>query len=461
MGSLNSSGGAASGASRVYLHVEPTSRVEGVARVPADKSISHRAAILGALARGETVIENFLPSLDCLATLNCLRLLGADVQGPDAQGTVRVRGRPLEEGGLSEPPDVLDVGNSGTTMRLLCGAVAAHPIFAVLTGDASIRRRPMQRVVDPLTRMGAAIQCRRGGLAPLAVRGGPLAGIHWTLPVASAQVKSAVLLAGLQARGTTTVEEPAPTRDHTERMLAHFGARLQRGPGGVTLEGPQALQGGHVRVPGDPSSAAFVWAAAAALAGSRVWTPDVGLNPTRTAILEVLQEMGARVQVRAAREEGGELRGEVEVAYGEGLRAVEIRGRRTAQLIDELPVLVVLAALARGTTVIADAQELRHKESDRIDELAAELAALGIRVGTRPDGFVVEGPQRPRGGRARSRGDHRLAMALAVAALAAQEASRIDDAGCIATSFPGFAGLLDSLARPGGGRVVERQDDGG
>ncbi|HEY8486778.1 MAG TPA: 3-phosphoshikimate 1-carboxyvinyltransferase [Limnochordales bacterium] len=442
------------------LRVEPAGRVEGVARVPPDKSISHRAAIVAAMARGETVVENFLPSLDCLATLQCLRQMGVEVDGPDAAGTIRVRGRPLQEGGLAEPADVLDTGNSGTTFRLLCGLVAAHPIFVVLTGDRSIRRRPMQRVVDPLRAMGATVACRKGGLAPVAIQGGQLRGVRWRLPVASAQVKSAVLLAGLQAAGRTVVEEPLPTRDHTERMLAYFGATVERGDGWAAVQGGQHLRGQRLRVPGDISSAAFVWAAAAALPGSRVLTPGVGLNPTRRAVLEVLAEMGARVQVEPAREEGPEPWGDVEVAWAGPLRAVHIRGARTAQLIDELPVLVALATLAHGTTVVEDAQELRHKESNRIEELAAELAALGLHVQTRPDGFVVEGPQRPEGGEARSRGDHRLAMALTVVALAARRPSRIHEARCIQTSFPGFAALMHQLARPGGGCVVEEDRDG-
>ena len=445
---------------RISLCVWPATRAEGTARVPPDKSISHRAAILGALAGGETVIDDFLASWDCLGTLECLRRLGVEVKGPDAEGRVRVRGRPLTLGGFQEPEDLLDVGNSGTTLRLLCGAVAAHPLFAVLTGDASIRRRPMQRVVDPLTRMGATIWTRRGGLAPVALRGGPLSGIEWRLSVASAQVKSAVLLAGVQARGLTAVHEPAPTRDHTERMLGHFGVRIRRGAGWVEVEGPQELTACHIRVPGDPSSAAFLWAVAAALEGSRVTTPGVGLNPTRTAILEVLRQMGAGVEVQQTGEAAGEPVGDVTVWGQAGLRAVTIAGELTARLIDELPVLVVLAALARGTTVIADAQELRHKESDRIDELARELGRLGVHVDTRPDGFVVPGPQRPRGGTASSRGDHRLAMALAVAALAAEGESCIEDAACVATSFPGFAAFMDGLVRAGGGRVLERAHDG-
>lgn len=439
------------------LRIRPASGIRGVARVPADKSISHRAAMMGAIATGVTVIDNFLAALDTLATLDCLRAFGVQVEGPDPAGRVVIRGRPRlgREGGFEEPDRVLDAGNSGTTLRLVLGLAAAHPVFWVITGDASLRRRPMRRVIEPIARMGATIWARREALAPLAVRGGPLEGLTWKSPVASAQVKSAVLLAGIQARGRTRVEEPAPSRDHTERLLPFFGAKLFRGPGWVELDGPQVLEGRQVTVPGDPSSAAFLWVAAAMLPGSEVQTPDVGLNPTRIEVLRVLEEMGAEVDVRPRAQAGPEPVGDVTVRGPEALRPFEIGGRRVPLLIDELPILAVAALRAQGTSIIRDASELRVKESDRIDALARGLAALGAEVEALTDGLRVVGPQRIRGGQADSLGDHRLAMALAVAALAGSSPSVVKGSRCIETSFPGFAPTLDSLARAGGGQVEE------
>lgn len=440
------------------LHITPASGIRGVARVPADKSISHRVAMMGAIASGVTVIDNFLTALDTLATLDCLRAFGVQVEGPDAAGRVVIRGRPRlgRQGGFEEPDRVLDAGNSGTTLRLVLGLAAAHPVFWVITGDASLRRRPMRRVIEPIARMGATIWARRDALAPLAVRGGPLKALTWKSPVASAQVKSAVLLAGIQARGRTRVEEPAPSRDHTERLLPYFGARLFSGPGWVELDGPQVLEGRRVSVPGDPSSAAFLWVAAAMLPGSEVRTPDVGLNPTRVEVLRVLEEMGAEVEVRPHEAQAGpEPVGDVTVRGPGVLRPFEVGGRRVPLLIDELPVLAVAALRAQGTSVIRDASELRVKESDRIEALARGLAALGAEVEALPDGLRIVGPQRIRGGQADSLGDHRLAMALAVAALAGSGPSVVKGSRCIETSFPGFAPILDGLARAGGGQVEE------
>ena len=441
------------------LHITPTAGVRGTARVPADKSISHRAAMLGAIASGVTVIENYLVALDTLATLDCLRAFGVAVEGPDPSGRVVLQGRPRigGAGGFEEPDRVLDAGNSGTTLRLLLGLAAAHPVFWVITGDGSLRRRPMGRVIQPITRMGATVWARRAALAPLAVRGGTLKGITWRSPVASAQVKSAVLLAGLQARGTTRVEEPAQSRDHTERMLTFFGAKLYAGPGWVELQGPQELAGRQMTVPGDPSSAAFLWVAAAMHPGSEVHTPGVGLNPTRTEVLRVLEQMGAQVQVHPRPQAGPEPFGDVTVRGPEMLRPFEIGGRRVPLLIDELPILAVAALRAQGTSIIRDAAELRVKESDRIEALCGGLRALGAEVEALPDGLRIPGPQRIRGGQADSFGDHRLAMALAVAALAGSGPSVVKGSRCVETSFPGFASVLDGLARAGGGRVQEEE----
>ncbi|WP_324717832.1 3-phosphoshikimate 1-carboxyvinyltransferase [Carboxydochorda subterranea] len=457
MATVKDQGSAAESGSRL-IQVTPGQGVRGTAFVPPDKSLSHRAAMLGAIAEGTTVVRSFLTALDTLATLDCLRALGVEVAGPK-DGTVIIKGRPGSSGagaGFDEPDHVLDAGNSGTTLRLLAGLAAPHPIFWVATGDASLRRRPMGRVIEPLERMGARIMARRGGLAPLAITGGALSGIVWRTSVASAQVKSAILLAGLQARGLTRVEEPAQSRDHTERMLAFFGAELRRGEGWAELQGPQRLRGRTVTVPGDPSSAAFFWVAAAILPGSEVRTPEVGLNPTRIEVLRVLEEMGAEVDVRPAPERGPEPAGDVTVRGPSELRAVRIEGRRVPLLIDELPVLAVAALHARGTSQIRDAAELRYKESDRIDALAHELRQLGFSVETFPDGLGISGPQRALGGEAWSHGDHRLAMALVVAALAGKRPSVVKGTECIETSFPGFAAAMDRLARPGNARVVEQ-----
>ncbi len=417
------------------LVVAPGRPLRGVLRVPGDKSISHRAAILGAIAHGTTRVSGFLRAEDCLSTVQCLRALGASIE---ERGTdLEIRGAALQE-----PEDILDVGNSGTTIRLLAGVLAGHRFHSVLTGDASVRRRPMDRVVDPLRRMGARISGRQGGrLAPLAIDGGGLSGIAYTTPVASAQVKSAVLLAGLFADGDTAVREPLQSRDHTERMMGAFGAEVIRAGLTTRLHGPVALRGRDVRVPGDLSSAAFLLVAAALVPGSDLAVADVGLNPTRTGVLDVLRMMGAGVEVRDLRDEGGEPVGTVAVRASQ-LHGVTIGGDLIPRAIDELPVLAVAASLADGETVIRDAAELRVKESDRVAALARELGRLGARVEPQPDGLAIVGTHRLRGGRVSSGGDHRIAMALAVAGLCAGGPVTIDDPACIETSFPGFAAAL-------------------
>jgi 3-phosphoshikimate 1-carboxyvinyltransferase len=406
-----------------------------VFRVPGDKSISHRAAILGALARGTTRVSGFLRAEDCLSTLRCLRALGASI---DERGNdLEIRGSALRE-----PEEILDVGNSGTTIRLLAGVLAGQAFHSVLTGDASVRRRPMDRVADPLRRMGARISGRQAGrLAPLAIDGGGLRGIAYATPVASAQVKSAVLLAGLFADGETVVQEPSQSRDHTERMLGAFGAEVVRDGLTTRLRGPQVLRGAEVRVPGDLSSAAFLLVAAALVPGSELQIADVGLNPTRAGVLDILKMMGAAVEIRDLRDEAGEPVGTVWVRAGR-LHGVTIGGALIPRAIDELPVLAVAASLAEGETVIRDAAELRVKESDRVEALARELGRLGATVEAQPDGLAVVGARRLRGGSVRSGGDHRIAMALAVAGLCADGPVTIDDPACIETSFPGFADLL-------------------
>jgi len=417
------------------LTIRPVRVLKGKVAVPGDKSISHRALMLGAIATGETVIENFLEGEDCLATLACFRAMGVEIEGP-AAGRVVVRGRGLD--GLSEPADVLDARNSGTTMRLLLGILAGQPFFSVLTGDESLRRRPMGRVVKPLREMGAKIMGRSGGeLAPLAVSGGELKPLDFCSPIASAQVKSAVLLAGLYTPGETSVTEPALSRDHTERMLRHFGAAVTRNGLTVTVKGGPILKGTFLRVPGDISSAAFLMVAASIVPEAAVTIEGVGLNPTRTGILDVLREMGARLEVEPVGETGGEPYGNITV-YSSSLRGVEIGGALIPRLIDEVPVLTVAAAYAGGKTVIRNAAELKHKESDRLKTMAEGLIRMGALVEELPDGLIIHGGKKLSGAAVESYGDHRVAMAFAVAGLAARGETVVKEADVVRVSFPGF-----------------------
>jgi len=432
----------------------PAAPLSGRLGVPGDKSISHRALMFGALAVGTTEITGLLEGEDVLRTAAAMRALGAEVERL-GEGRWRVAGRGI--GGLVEPADVLDMGNSGTAARLLCGLLAGHPLFAVLTGDASLRRRPMRRVTEPLSATGAQFWSREGGRLPLAVRGAidPLP-LDYRLPVASAQVKSACLLAGLCAPGTTRVEEPEPTRDHTENMLRHFGAtvrvtELSHGRV-IELEGQPELAAAPVRVPGDPSSAAFLLVAALLVPGSRLVVENVGLNPSRTGLLATLREMGARLAVENARTEGGEPVGDL-VAEHSALRGVEVPPERAPSMIDEYPVLAVAAAAAQGETRMRGLKELRVKESDRLAATAALLAENGVRVAIEGDDLVVQGAAGsvPGGGAVATHMDHRIAMSALVMGLAAREAVAVDDAGFIETSFPGFAALVNRAA---GGEAI-------
>jgi 3-phosphoshikimate 1-carboxyvinyltransferase len=407
--------------------------------VPGDKSISHRYALLSALARGTSVIDHFAPGEDCAATLRCLEGLGVIIrrESPDR---VVVTGRGLR--GLSPPPGPLDAANSGSTMRMLAGVVAAHPFTSTLTGDASLRRRPMSRVAAPLSLMGARVDTTNG-TAPLVVHGARLHGIEYAPPVPSAQVKSAVLLAGLQAEGRTRVMEPAVTRDHTERALRAFGAAVVTEGGAVEIDGDSPLTARAVRVPGDISSAAFWAVAAAAMPGSDVEIVGLGLNPTRTGILDVLERAGAVVDRETEAATAGEPAGRIHVQPGEP-RPLAIRPEEVPGVIDELPVLAVLGLLGGGITV-SGAEELRAKESDRITRLVEGLRALGATVEERRDGFALPGGQRPAGGEVDAHGDHRLAMAFAVAGLAAVRPTRIRGAEAVGVSYPGFFDVLRSL----------------
>jgi len=422
--------------------------LQGTAAVPGDKSISHRALIIGALAVGETVIEGLLEGEDVRRTAAAVGALGAAVTGDDS-GTWRVWGRGI--GGLVEPEDVLDLGNSGTGARLLMGVLASHPLSAVLSGDDSLRRRPMARVAEPLRRMGAQVVGRAGCRLPLSVTGtGEALAIRYRLPVASAQVKSAILLAGLNAPGATTVIEPTPTRDHTELMLAHFGAAIeveQTDEGrAVRLIGQPELAGRGVRVPGDPSSAAFPIVAASILPGSEIRLPGVGMNPHRTGLLQTLRDMGARIEVENPRDEAGEPVADLSVAAA-ALKGVEVPAGRAPSMIDEYPILAVAAACAEGTTVMRGLGELRVKESDRLAAIARGLAACGVAVEEGEDTLRVHGSGTPPAGGAgiETALDHRIAMSFLVLGLAAARPVTIDDATPIETSFPGFARLMGDL----------------
>lgn len=423
--------------------VRPPRALRGTVEVPGDKSVSHRAAILGALATGPTEISGFLEAEDCLGTLRALGALGVEVtrKGP---GQYRVGGVGLL--GLQEPDNVLDCGNSGTTARLLLGVLAGQPFWSVLTGDDSLRRRPMGRVTEPLGQMGATVVGRSGGSRlPLAIRGArPLGGIRYRSPVSSAQVKSALLLAGLYADGPVCVEEPARSRDHTERMLAGFGARVAVDARGVTVTPGGELRGCPLHVPGDLSSAAFFLVAGAAVPGSEVTIPGVGVNPTRTGLLDVLREMGAAVRL-AAQADAGEPTATL-TARTSALRGTRVGGSVIVRLIDELPVLAVAAACAAGPTEVVDAAELRVKESDRLHAIISELGKLGVRAEERADGFRIEGGTPLRGAVVQSWGDHRMAMALIVAGLVAEGQTVVEDTACVATSYPEFVATLNRLA---------------
>ena len=431
------------------LKAHAAATLTGRLTVPGDKSISHRALMFGALAVGTTEITGLLEGEDVLRTAAAMRALGATVDqlGP---GHWRVAGRGV--GGLVEPADVLDMGNSGTAARLICGLLAAHPIFAVLTGDASLRRRPMKRVTDPLAATGAQFWSREGGRLPLAIRGAadPVP-LDYTLPVASAQVKSACLLAGLCAPGTTRVVEPEPTRDHTENMLRHFGATVRvtdTAEGRVVeLEGQPELTAAPIVVPGDPSSAAFAIIAALLVPGSRVVVENVGLNPLRTGLFTTLREMGATLAIENARTEGGEPVGDI-VAEATALAAVETPPDRVPSMVDEFPVLAVAAAAARGTTRMRGLKELRVKESDRLAATAALLEANGIRTQIEGDDLLVHGLGGPPagGGTVETHMDHRIAMSALVLGLASRAPVAVDDSAFIDTSFPGFAALMNRLA---------------
>ena len=409
--------------------------------VPGDKSISHRAVIFASIAEGTSRIRNLSGGEDNQRTLAAFENLGVSAWHDD--GSLCVEGKGWD--GLRPPDRVIDCGNSGTTMRLLSGVLSGRPFASVLDGDASLRRRPMRRVMDPLGQMGAEISSASGdNLAPLRIRGGKLHGIDYQMPIASAQVKSAILLAGLQASGVTVVTEPQKSRDHTEIMALRFGAKLNVAGLAVTVEGGRPLRGQNVVVPGDLSSAAFFLVAAAAIPGSDVLVRNVGCNSTRSGILELLERMGAQVELLHGSDVNGESAADLRVT-GTRLRGIEIGADMVARTIDEYPILFVAAALAEGATTVSGAKELRYKESDRIAVMAAALRQLGVGVDEREDGLRIEGQIRLRGANVKTHGDHRVAMAMAVAGLCADGGVEIDDDACASVSFPGFFELLERI----------------
>ena len=419
--------------------LSPGGSINGETRVPGDKSMSHRSIMLGALADGTTRVSGFLEGEDALATLGAFRAMGVEIDRHGA-GEVLVHGVGLN--GLKAPAGALDLGNAGTGMRLLAGLLAGQAFDSELTGDASLRSRPMGRVITPLEMMGAQIESTEGGRPPLKIIGGRvLNGIHYDLPMASAQVKSSVLLAGLYARGRTSVTEPAPTRDHTERMLRGFGYDVQNENGLISLHGGGSLKAASIDVPGDISSAAFFLVAASIAPGSDLLLNHVGINPTRVGVINILRAMGADITLKNAREVGGEPVADIRVRYAP-LKGIDIPRDQVPLAIDEFPALFIAAACAEGRTVLRGAEELRVKESDRIAAMAEGLATLGIANQVLDDGIVIEGGTLG-GGNVRTFMDHRIAMSFAIAALRAQDEILVMDCDHVATSFPGF----DALAR--------------
>ncbi|WP_370552082.1 3-phosphoshikimate 1-carboxyvinyltransferase [Geobacter sp. SVR] len=424
------------------ITIKPTSRVRGEICVPGDKSISHRSIMLGAIANGVTTVQGFLRGEDNMATMKAFRAMGVTID--DDGQIITIHGKGLR--GLSEPSDVIDCGNSGTTIRLITGLLAGQSFFSVVTGDQYLRKRPMKRVVEPLSLMGATISGRaKGSLAPLAISGGALKGIRYQSPVSSAQIKSALMLAGLYAEGETTVLEPSLSRDHSERMFRLFGASVDSFDGGVTVRGGSELQAREVVVPGDISSAAFFIVAALITPGAELLIRNVGVNPTRTGVIDILTAMGGSIELLDQREVSGEAVADLLVRSSH-LKGIEIAGSVVPRAIDEFPAICVAAACAEGTTTLRDARELRVKETDRIAAMAVNLRRLGVQVEECEDGMDIEGVERLGGGMVESFGDHRIAMSFSIAALVSDGGITIDDIDCVATSFPTFYPLLETVA---------------
>ncbi|WP_374967493.1 3-phosphoshikimate 1-carboxyvinyltransferase [Lysinibacillus sp. RS5] len=408
--------------------------LQGTLTIPGDKSVSHRSVMFGAIAKGKTTVDGFLLGEDCLSTIDCFRKLGVKI---DVEGTnVSIDSPGID--GWQEPSEVLYTGNSGTTTRLMLGILAGSNVHTVMTGDASIGKRPMRRVIDPLRQMGVHITGRANGqYTPLAIQGTTLRAIDYHMPVASAQVKSAILLAGLRAEGTTIVRETEISRDHTERMLRQFGAKVDEVDGVISIQGGQNLTGTHVSVPGDISSAAFFLVAGAICEGSKIMLKNVGINPTRDGIIEVLQNMGATMTLMPNEDTQSEPTATITIETS-ALKGTTIEGDIIPRLIDEIPILALLATQAHGKTIIKDAEELKVKETDRITAVVDELKKLGANIEATEDGMIIEGPTPLRGASLKTYGDHRIGMMGAVAALITDGAVTLDDADCIAVSYPPF-----------------------
>jgi len=426
---------------KVLAYHQP--RLEGIVTVPGDKSISHRAVMFGAIAKGKTTVTGFLPGEDCLSTIDCFRKLGVDIF---VDGTnVEINSPGMD--GWQEPKEVLYTGNSGTTTRLMLGILAGTNFHSVMTGDASIGKRPMDRVTKPLRQMGALINGREGGkYTPLAIQGTSLKAIDYTMPVASAQVKSAILLAGLKAEGTTIVREKEMSRDHTERMLKQFGANIEVEDGVISIEGGQQLHGTHIDVPGDISSAAFFLVAGAIVPNSEVVLKNVGINPTRAGIIEVMEQMGANLTINQEKPDAAEPTATITVRTSH-LKGTTIEGEIIPRLIDEIPIIALLATQAEGTTIIRDAEELKVKETDRITAVVTELKKLGADITATEDGMIINGPTSLKGAKLNTYGDHRIGMMAAIASLMTDSPVEIDDADCIAVSYPTFFEHLDLLLK--------------
>lgn len=424
---------------KVLQYNKPSLR--GTLTIPGDKSVSHRSVMFGAIATGKTTVDGFLLGEDCLSTIECFRKLGVKI---DVEGTsVSIDSPGID--GWQEPTEILYTGNSGTTTRLMLGILAGSNVHSVMTGDASIGKRPMRRVIDPLRQMGAHITGRANGqYTPLAIQGTPLQAIDYHMPVASAQVKSAILLAGLRATGTTVVRETEISRDHTERMLRQFGAEIDVMDGVISFEGGQTLTGTHVSVPGDISSAAFFLVAGAICHNSKITLENVGINPTRDGIIEVLQNMGASMTV-IQNEDGQSEPTATIIIETSSLKATTIEGEIIPRLIDEIPILALLATQADGKTIIKDAEELKVKETDRIAAVVDELKKLGAKIEATEDGMIIEGPTLLQGASLQTYGDHRIGMMGAIAALITDGAVTLDDGDCIAVSYPTFFEHIESV----------------
>ncbi len=414
--------------------------LNGKIKIPGDKSISHRAVMFGSLAKGDTKITGFLKGDDCMSTISCFKKLGIDIEVND--DNVIVHGKGLN--GLNAPKETLDVGNSGTTIRLISGILAAQGFDSTLNGDASIQKRPMNRVIKPLSQMGADIESTNDGYAPLTIHGKKLKSMEYTMPVASAQVKSSILLASLFAEGTTTIIEPVASRDHTEIMLNYFGANIKNENGVITSTPVKELYGKNLEVPGDISSAAFFMVAGLVVPNSHIIIENVGINPTRTGIIDALKAMGGYVEIINERKSGGELVGDIEVKTS-SLNATTLEGSIIPRMIDEIPVFTVAALCAEGTTVVKDATELKVKESNRIATMSQELGKMGVVIEETDDGMIIKGNQKLKGAEVYSHLDHRVAMSCAIAGLIAEGETTIIDADCVGISFPNFYNLLNNL----------------